>query len=522
MSGKHITHLQENIYMKNRQVGNGQETSAAKAGMSVRSGRRIEKGQRQETKERHWRTRTDPLEAVWDSELVPLLEREPALTGITLWEHLDETYPGRYPEHCLRTLQRRIKHWQATQGPNKAVIFRQSVPAGHQGLSDFTHPNTEITIAGESFSHLLYQFRLAYSGWRHVHIVQGGESYSALADGLQNALQQLGGVPKEHRTDSLSAAYVNAAQKQRLTDTYQALCQHYGMRPTTNNPGGSHENGAIEAPHGCLKRRIEQAVKLRGSADFSNLRAYRDFIEHIVAKLNKRCRGRLAEEQQSLRLLPRHRFIDYTELTVKVTTSSTISVKRALYTVPSRLIGENVRAILDDRKTQTRRVMKPQPIKRESTFWNRQDNPIQWFGVDEDTKTRGKYFKCPYGKPGDILWVRETFFCATGPPGPTLVHYKSDDEPEEFVGLWKSSRFIPRWASRIDLLIKDIRVERVQDISEEDAKAEGVIYSADPHSPHGNGYIPQFHFLWDSINAKRGYSWESNPFVWVVEFERVT
>ena len=346
MSGKHITHLQENIYMKNRQVGNGQETSAAKAGMSVRSGRRIEKGQRQETKERHWRTRTDPLEAVWDSELVPLLEREPALTGITLWEHLDETYPGRYPEHCLRTLQRRIKHWQATQGPNKAVIFRQSVPAGHQGLSDFTHPNTEITIAGESFSHLLYQFRLAYSGWRHVHIVQGGESYSALADGLQNALQQLGGVPKEHRTDSLSAAYVNAAQKQRLTDTYQALCQHYGMRPTTNNPGVSHENGAIEAPHGCLKRRIEQAVKLRGSADFSNLRAYRDFIEHIVAKLNKRCRGRLAEEQQSLRLLPRHRFIDYTELTVKVTTSSTISVKRALYTVPSRLIGENVRVHL--------------------------------------------------------------------------------------------------------------------------------------------------------------------------------
>ena len=332
--------------MKNRQTGCTQEISAAKAGISVRTGRRLEKGERQDKEERHWRTRNDPLEAVWESELIPLLEREPTLTGITLWDYLDDQYPDQYPEHLLRTLQRRVKHWQATQGPEKEVIFRQSVPAGHQGLSDFTHPNTAITIAGESFAHLLYQFRLAYSGWRYVHIVQGGESYSALADGLQNALHTLGGTPKEHRTDSLSAAYVNTTQKQRLTDAYYALCQHYNMRPTTNNRGVSHENGAIEAPHGSLKRRIEQAMKLRGSADFSTIRVYRQFIDHIVAKLNKRCKGLLAEEQHALMSLPRHRFIDYTELTVKVTTSSTLSVKRTLYTVPSRLIGDNVRVHL--------------------------------------------------------------------------------------------------------------------------------------------------------------------------------
>ncbi|MEX2354165.1 MAG: IS21 family transposase [Gammaproteobacteria bacterium] len=332
--------------MKSRQTGSTQELSAAKAGISVRSGRRIEKGERRDAKERHWRTRQDPLEAVWETELIPLLEREPSLTGITLWEHLDEQYPGQYPERLLRTLQRRVKHWQATQGPDKTVMFRQSVPAGHQGLSDFTHPNTPITIAGEPFAHLLYQFRLAFSGWRDVHIVQGGESYSALADGLQNALQKLGGVPQEHRTDSLSAAYVNNAQKQRLTEDYQALCRHYGMRPTANNLGVSHENGAIEAPHGSLKRRIEQAIKLRGSADFPSIRAYRDFIDRIVDTLNRQCKDRLAEEQSVLKHLPRHRFIDYTELTVKVTTSSTISVKRTVYTVPSRLIGENVRVHL--------------------------------------------------------------------------------------------------------------------------------------------------------------------------------
>lgn len=346
MSGKHITQLQDNSYMKNRQTGCTQETSAAKAGISVRSGRRIEKSERAEHKERKWRTRKDPLEAVWDSELVPLLEDESSLTGITLWEHLDEQHPGKYPEKYLRTLQRRVKHWQATQGPDKEVMFRQSVPAGHQGLSDFTHPNTVITIDGKVFAHLLYQFRLAFSGWRHVHVIQGGESYSALADGLQSALHTLGGSPKEHRTDSLSAAYVNNVEKQRLTEDYHDLCKHYGMRPTTNNLGVSHENGAIEAPHGSLKRRIDQAIKLRGSNDFSTRRAYREFLEHIVDKLNRRCKGRLAEEQKTLLALPKHRFVDYAELSVKVTTSSTIAVKRALYTVPSRLIGESVRVHL--------------------------------------------------------------------------------------------------------------------------------------------------------------------------------
>ena len=204
-------------------------------------------------------------------------------------------------------------------------MFRQSVPAGHQRLSDFTHPNTAITIDQKPFAHSLYQFRLAFSGWRYVHIIQGGESYSALADGLQSALHALGGAPKEHRTDSLSAAYVNTAEKRRLTDDYHNLCTHYGMRPATNNLGVSHENGAIEAPHGSLKRRIEQAIKRRGSNDFPTLRAYRTFIEPIVDRLNRRCQGRLAEEQKALLALPRHRFMDDSELTVKVPSLSSAS-----------------------------------------------------------------------------------------------------------------------------------------------------------------------------------------------------
>jgi len=276
---------------------------------------------------------------VWDKDCVPLLEQTPDVTGLTLWEHLDEMYPGRYPERILRTLQRRVKHWKAVHGPQRAVIFRQSVPPGYQGLSDFTHPDSPITLQGQPFEHLLYQFRLAYSGWRYVQVVRGGESYSALADGLQNALQQAGGCPATHRTDSLSAAYVNTAEQTALTRDYEALCTHYRMKPARNNPGVSHENGAIECAHGSFKRRLDQALKRRGSHDFLNVEAYRRFIERVADRLNRHCRARFEDERKTL---PAQRFTDYTRLSVKVTRMSTIEVKKVLYTVPASLIGERL------------------------------------------------------------------------------------------------------------------------------------------------------------------------------------
>ena len=344
MSGKRITNRQENLYMNKRQQGQSQETAAAKGGISERSGRRIEKGERPSIpKERHWRTREDPLDAIWESELVPLLEKEPRLTGLTLWEYLEDEHAGQFPYQVLRTLQRRVKHWKATQGPDKAVIFRQSVPAGQQGLSDFSHPNTEITLQGEVFSHLLYQFRFAYSGWRYVQIILGGESYSALADGLQSALALAGGSPVEHRTDSLSAAFNNHAEEQKLTQAYEALCAHYNLRGTRNNPGVSHENGAIECAHGSFKHRLDQALKLRGSADFATIKDYQAFLNKVTERLNKRCQSRFKDEQAALQALPGERFMDYSELSLKVTRSSTLEIKKVLYSVPSRMIGENVR-----------------------------------------------------------------------------------------------------------------------------------------------------------------------------------
>ena len=212
MPGQHINSKQIQIYLKARAFGCTQETAAAKGGFCVRTARRIEKGQHQPQrgKPRSWRTREDPFAEVWQSELVPMLERQPELRPMTLFEYLQEKYPGKYDLSKLRTLQKRVQQWKATVGPPKEVMFPQKHQPGELGLSDFTHfKQATITIAGQPLDHLLYHYRLAYSGWQYVQVVQGGESFVALAEGLQNALSQCGGCPKLHRTDSLSAAYRN-------------------------------------------------------------------------------------------------------------------------------------------------------------------------------------------------------------------------------------------------------------------------------------------------------------------------
>lgn len=332
--------------MQHRQQGMSQEKAAAKTGISVRSGRRIEQSSttpRAKTN-RGWRTREDPLAAVWETELVPLLKAEPELTGITLLEYLEEHYPTFYDQRILRTLQRRVKQWKALHGPDKDVTFRQQAEAGRQGFSDFTHPDSPITIQGQPFKHLLYQFRFAYSGWRSVTAIQGGESYAALATGLQRALQQAGGSPIEHRTDSLSAARNN--RQNQWTDAYADLCTHYNMTPTRNNLGQSHENGVVECANGSLKRRLSQQLKLRGNNSFDSIEAYQAFIDQVVDKLNRRSHSRFIEEKQALQRLPEHQAADYQTLNLKVTRSSTIEVRRVVYSVPSRLIGERVQVRL--------------------------------------------------------------------------------------------------------------------------------------------------------------------------------
>ena len=208
---------------------------------------------------------------------------------------------------------------------------------------------------------------------------------------------------------------------------------------------------------------------------------------------------------------------------------------------PSLFTAPMVRAILDGTKTQTRRVVKTVELRHGyvgvrvvgnyPSVVNLSDDGLTWrpHGGSPDVPYPHPERCCPYGVPGDQLWVRETW----------ATHEKYDDtKPSEVWwgatkwyrergeaglnrGRWRPSIYMPRIFSRLSLDVTEVRLERVQDISEEDARAEGARTMTCVNPPSLNSYREGFRRLWDSINAKRGYSWESNPWVWVVTFERV-
>lgn len=328
--------------------------AAAKASFSTSTAYRFEKNSRlpSQKTEIRGRRRPDPLVDIFEAEVVPMLKAAPGLRSVAIFEEMLRRYP-ELRAGIRRTLERRIRAWRAIHGEEQEVIFRQVHEPGRTGLSDFTDMgDVGITVARAPLDHRLYHFRLAYSGFEHAHVVLGGESFVALAEGMQNALWSLGGAPREHRTDSLSAAFRNLdleAQKD-LTARYEDLCAHYRMTPTRNNRGIAHENGSIEGPHGHLKRVIEDALLMRGTSDFDDLAAYRRFIDEIVGRRNARTAKRIDIERAALQELPDRRTADYEQVTVRVTSSGGFTLRKVFYTVPSRLIGHRLRVRLyDDR-----------------------------------------------------------------------------------------------------------------------------------------------------------------------------
>jgi hypothetical protein len=342
------------LYMSIRPTHTTVSVAAAKAGFSTATGYRIEADPRlpSQRKEPRGRRRSDPLANVWDAEIVPILKAAPGIRAIAVLEEIRRRHPEIGPG-IRRTLERRMRAWRALAGPEQDVIFRQQHEPGRLGLSDFTDTNVlGVKISGVLLDHRLYHFRLAFSGFAHAQVVLGGESFVALAEGLQNALWALGGVPLEHRSDSLSAAFRNLDRdaQEDLTQRYKSLVRHYAMTPSRNNPGVAHENGSIESPHGHLKKALEDALLLRGSRDFDDLDAYRRFIDEIVGRRNAHNRKRIELERAQLNSLPKCRTADYEQKIVTVTSSGGFILGRVFYTAPSRLIGHRLRVHLyDDR-----------------------------------------------------------------------------------------------------------------------------------------------------------------------------
>ena len=326
-----------------------QELAAVKAGMDPKTAREYLRDGRlpsERKADRTWRTREDPFAEVWET-VRQQVETSPGLEARTIFEALQRESPGRFSDGQLRTLQRRLKQWRATEGPAREVFFTQQHVPGRLAQSDFTHmTELGITIGGQTFTHMLYHFVLTYSNWESVTLCYS-ESFESLSEGLQNALWELGGSPLEHRTDRMSTAVNNMSEEREFTTRYEALLRHYRIDGRKIQAGKANENGDVEQRHHRLKRAIEQTLLLRGSRDFASVEQYGEFLRLLIARLNAGRRDRLAAEMQYLRALPDRRLDSCKRARVKVDSGSLIYVDRNVYSVNSRLIGEQVEARLD-------------------------------------------------------------------------------------------------------------------------------------------------------------------------------
>ncbi len=322
--------------------------ASSKAGMDVKTARKYLDSDTlpsQMRKDHNWRTRKDPFEGVW-GEIEVMLRDDTGFEVKTLFEYLQRRFPGRFQDGQLRTLQRRVKVWRALEGPGKEVFFPQKHHPGELAQSDFTRMGSlEVTIEDQPFDHMVFHLVLTYSNWE-TGTVCFGENYESLSAGIQNALWELGAVPKAHQTDQLSAAVqrLDDDEKREFTGRYKGLMGHYGLQARKTQPRSPNENGDIEQRHHRFKRAVDQSLRLRGSRDFASRSEYELFLKKLIAQLNAGRRTRFQEELSVMRPLPPRRLEDATRENVPVSSGSTIRVKKNVYSVHSRLIGEKVEA----------------------------------------------------------------------------------------------------------------------------------------------------------------------------------
>lgn len=300
---------------------------------------------------RTWKTRPDPFADYWPRVVTLLAESEGQLEAKSILDVLIAEYPNRYQESHLRTLQRRVRRWKATQGPEKRVFFPQDHPPGKAMQTDFTHGTAlGVTIGGEPFAHLICHTVLPYSNWESVTVCQS-ESMAAIKRGVQAAVFMLGRVPEFHQTDNSTAATHDLGKGLRgFNREYVALMEHLGMKPRTTEVGAKEQNGDVESANGAFKRRAGQALHLRGSRDFEAVATYEHWLQGVATKANAGRRKKLEEELPSMTALRAERLPEFTEETVRVRSWSTIAVKKNSYSVPSQLIGEEVKVrIFDDK-----------------------------------------------------------------------------------------------------------------------------------------------------------------------------
>jgi len=323
-----------------------QPLAAAKAGMSLSTAKRYLRSggvprRKLGSQPRNYKTRKDPFAGVW-TEIAQMLDKDLGLEAKTLMEWLVERYPEDFKLGQLRSLQRRIRDWRVLEGPEqKEVFFPQNILPGRQSQSDYTHCNSlQVTIDGKEFPHMLFHFMLPYSRWEYV-CISHTESFDTLTAGYMAAVQELGAVAPNHRTDNLAAA-VPIGERQQFQRRWTDFLRHYGVAPSANNPRKSNENGSVEKSHDLFKRALDQRLRMRGSRNFASLDAYEAYLRDMQWERNRHRKDKLHEELKLLKSLPKRMWDEPKELAVGVSPWSTIVVLNAIYSVPSRFIGQKL------------------------------------------------------------------------------------------------------------------------------------------------------------------------------------
>ena len=323
--------------------------SAMKAGMSRKTAGKYLR-QKEVSEQRQaphtWRTRPDPLEAVWPRAL-EMLRQAPELEAKALFEHLAQSHPGGFKPALLRTFQRRVRSWRLAEGPEKEVFFTQDHRPGEVLAVDWTDMGgLNITIQGKALVHKLFHGVLPYSNWEWA-VRAHSESVLSLRGGLKAVLGRLGKVPRRLLTDHSSTATHQLSRdgtRRGFNEEYLGICAHYGIEPRTINVGRPQENGDCESGHGHLKRRIKQHLLLRGTRDFASEEDYDHFLIGVLESANRLRTGRLGEELAAMRETAIKDLADYREFQVSVGNNSTIRLRKQVYSVPGRLIGTKLLA----------------------------------------------------------------------------------------------------------------------------------------------------------------------------------
>jgi len=292
---------------------------------------------------RTYRTRKDPFEEVWP-EIEALLRESPDIQATVIFSELCRKYPGRFKEGQLRTLQRRVRLWRATEGPEKEIFFPQEHEPGSFCQSDFTSLNSlGVTIRGKPLKHLFFHFVLPYSNWETGQICFS-ENFETLSSCFQDCVWELGGVPRFHQHDRTSAAVsIRRGSKPVVYYRYRALLEHYGMEYRLINTASPHEDGDVEQAHYRLKSDIKQALILRGSKDFWSLDRYKAFLRLVIRKRQERVREKFLYEKRFLRALPPSRLQWWAWEEVTVSKFSTINVRGNVYSVRPQLRGQKLK-----------------------------------------------------------------------------------------------------------------------------------------------------------------------------------